>query len=342
MAQQNIEVSWVSLWRVLLMIGFGVALFLMRETVAILLLALLISTIFDAPVDALERHRVPRILGTILVYLVAFVGLAFLFYAVIPIAILELNNLLKNIGGILESNLGFALPSGNTSFFLNTDVQQFTEALLSGGVSFIEILGALVGGVTFVIAVIVLSFYLTVSRDGVSKFLVAIFPDGIEKRVLDLYVRTKKRIAKWFQAQIFLSLVVGTLAFTGLSLLGVKYALVLGIIAGVLELIPIVGPIFAGALAVMVALTGSWDLGFYTLLLFLGIQQLENNVLVPLVMRRQTGVHPVMILVSILGGAQIAGLVGVLLAVPTAVFLQEMAEEWMSVKSKRKKERLAV
>jgi len=342
MAQQNIEVSWISLWRVLLMIGLGLALFLMRETVAILLLALLISTVFDTPVDALEKHRVPRILGTILVYLVAFTGLAFLFYAVIPIAVLELNNLFKNLGGILESNLGFIFPSGGTELFLNSDIQQFTETLLSGGIPLIEILGNLVGGVTFVVAVIVLSFYLTVSRDGVSKFLVAVFPESLEEKVLQLYTNTKKRIAKWFQAQLFLSLVVGTLAFVGLSLLGVKYALVLGLIAGILELIPIVGPIFAGAIAVVVGLTGSLNLGLYTLLLFLGIQQLENNILVPLVMRRQTGVHPVMILISILGGAQIAGLVGVLLAVPIAVFLQEMAENWVNEKSKRRKSRLSV
>lgn len=324
------------------MIGLGLALFLMRETVAILLLALLISTVFDTPVDALERHRVPRILGTVLVYFLAFTGLAFLFYAVIPIAILELNNLFKNLGGLLETNFGFALPSGNLDSFLNPDLQQFTEALLSGGIPLIEILGNLVGGVMFVLAVIVLSFYLTVSRDGVSKFLVAVFPESLEERVLDLYTRTKRRIAKWFQAQLFLSLVVGTLAFVGLSLLGVKYALVLGLIAGVLELIPVVGPIFAGAIAVVVGLSSSLDLGFYTLLLFLGIQQLENNVLVPLVMRRSTGVHPVMILISILGGAQIAGVVGVLLAVPTAVFLQEMAEQWVNEKSKRRKRRLAV
>jgi len=321
------------------MLGLGFALFLMRETVSILLLALLVSTIFDRPVDALERYRVPRILGTILVYILTFILLAFLFYTVVPIAIIEFNNLLKNLNGILD-NTGFTF-SGDLSFF-NTDIKYFTEALLSGGVPLIEILGSFVGGITFVLAVIVLSFYLTVSRDGVSKFLVAIFPEALEKKTLSLYTRTKARIGKWFQAQLLLSLVVGTLAFIGLSLLGVKYALVLGLIAGVLELIPVVGPIFAGALAVSIGLTSSLTLGMYTLLLFLGIQQLENNVLVPLVMRRHTGVHPVMILISILGGAQIAGLVGVLLAVPTAVFLQEMAEEWMSVKSKRRGGRLVV
>ena len=321
------------------MLALGFALFLMRETVSILLLALLVSTIFDRPVDALERYGIPRILGTILVYILTFVFLAFLFYTVIPIAIIEFNNLLKNLSGVLE-NSGFTL-SGDLSF-LNTDIKYFTEALLSGGIPLIEILGSLVGGVAFMLAVIVLSFYLTVSRDGVSKFLVAIFPEAMEKKVLGLYTRTKARIGKWFQAQLLLSLVVGTLAFVGLSLLGVKYSLVLGLIAGVLELIPVVGPIFAGALAVSIGLTSSLTLGMYTLILFLGIQQLENNVLVPLVMRRHTGVHPVMILISILGGAQIAGVVGVLLAVPAAVFLQEMAEEWMSVKSRRSRGKLAV
>ena len=339
MVQQNIEISWVSLWRVILILALGFALFLMRETVSILLLALLVSTIFDRPVDALERYGVPRILGTILVYILTFVFLAFLFYTVIPIAIIEFNNLLKNLSGVLEGS-GFTF-SGDLSFF-NTDIKYFTETLLSGGVPLIEILGSLVGGVAFMLAVIVLSFYLTVSRDGVSKFLVAIFPEAMEKKVLGLYTRTKARIGKWFQAQLLLSLVVGTLAFVGLSLLGVKYSLVLGLIAGVLELIPVVGPIFAGALAVSIGLTSSLTLGMYTLILFLGIQQLENNVLVPLVMRRHTGVHPVMILISILGGAQIAGVVGVLLAVPAAVFLQEMAEEWMSVKSRRSRGKLAV
>ncbi len=189
---------------------------------------------------------------------------------------------------------------------------------------------------------VVLSFYLTASKDGVKKFLVAVFPEAVEYKVVNLYERTKRRIGKWFQAQLALSLIVGSAAFIGLSLLGVRFALILGLIAGLLELIPIVGPIFAGALAVTVALASSLMLGLYTLLLFLGIQQLENNVLVPLVMRKQTGVHPVMILVAILGGAQIAGLVGVLLAVPTAVFIQEMGEEWMSIKSRRSRRKLAI
>jgi predicted PurR-regulated permease PerM len=338
--QNNFEISWVSLWRTVLMVGFCIVFYLTRETVAILLSAIIISTIFDRPVDVLEKHRIPRILGTILIYLLSFLLLAFLFYTIIPIAVIEFDNLMENLSGVLSQSMDSDL--WGQSAFLNPNVQQFTESLLSGGVSFLEMLGRLVGGVMFVIATLIMSFYLTVSRDGVKKFLVAIFPDAMENRVVSIYNKTKVRIGKWFQAQIFLSLIIGILTFVGLSLLGVKYALVLAVIASLLELIPLVGPIFAGALAVSIALTTSFTLGLYTLILFLGIQQLENNVLVPLVMRRRTGVHPVMILVAFLGGAQIAGLVGVLLAVPAAVFIQEMAEEWMSVKTSKRGRRLAV
>jgi predicted PurR-regulated permease PerM len=322
------------------MVGFCAVLLLVRETVAVLLVALVISTVLDRPVDVLEKHRVPRVLGAILVYLLSLALLAFLFYTIIPIAVIEFNNLLVSLGDILSESLSSDL--WGQSIFLNPNLQQFMEALLSGGISFLEILGRLVGGVAFVVATLVMSFYLTASRDGVKKFLVAIFPDAMETKVISIYNRTKARIGKWFQAQLFLSLIVGLLVFVGLSLLGVKYILVLAVIAGLLEIVPIVGPIFAGALAVSIALTESLPLAIYTLILFLVIQQLENNVLVPLVMRRRTGVHPVMIMVSILAGAQIAGLVGILLAVPAAVFVQEMADEWMSVKSSRRAGQLTV
>jgi predicted PurR-regulated permease PerM len=315
-------------------------LYLTRQTAAVLLLAIIISTVFDRPVDALEKHRIPRILGAVLVYLLSFIFLAFLFYTIIPIAVIEFNNLSENLGEVLEQSLGSDVWSQTA--ILNPDIQKFTGILLSGGVSFLEVLGRLVGGITFVLVTIVMSFYLTASRDGVKKFLIAIFPDAMEDKVVSIYNRTKGRIGKWFQAQMLLSAIIGALVFIGLSLLGVKYALVLAVIASVLELIPIVGPIFAGALAVSVALTNSFTLGMYTLILFLGIQQLENNVFVPLIMRRKTGVHPVMILVAFLGGAQIAGLVGMLLAVPIAVFVQEIAEEWMSVKTSKRGRRLAV
>jgi predicted PurR-regulated permease PerM len=110
--------------------------------------------------------------------------------------------------------------------------------------------------------------------------------------------------------------------------LGVNYALFLGILAALLEIIPFVGPIFSGAVAVLVALSDSSILALYTLLLFVAIQQLESHLVIPVIMRRAVGVHPVVVLMSLLLGAKLAGFLGIVVAVPTAVILQEFLDDW--------------
>lgn len=339
MERIKLDISWTSLWRILAMGAFVLAAYLMRETISILLLALVISTAFTPAVDRLQKFRIPRILGTIIVFLVALTILAFVLYTIVPITLLELNSLFKNLSGLAEQFFGITSPVELTSF-IDTDLDGLTSVLLSGGVPFLQVLGRLLGGVAFAIAVLVLSFYLTISRDGVEKFLRAVLPEDLENRAIKLYRKTRKKIGKWFQAQLFLSLVVGTTVFIGLWFLGVEQSLVLAVIAAVFELVPVVGPIFAGALAVAVVSGESFQLGFYVLLLFLAIQQIENQLLVPLVMKRAVGINPVIILVALLGGAQIAGVIGMLVAIPTAVFLQEILNEWVAVKGRRTRGKL--
>src|SRR3989344_4032849 len=194
------------------MAGLVVVLYLTRETIAILLLALIISTAFEPAVVRLEKWHIPRILGTIIIFLIALTILAFVVYAIFPIALLELNSLFRNLSGLADQFLGIKTPTEVINL-LSPNLTNVTNLLLSGGVPFLSILGRLLGGVAFAVAVLVLSFYLTVSRDGVEKFLQAVFPESLEDRVLQLYRRTKKRIGRWFQAQIVLSLVVGFLDF---------------------------------------------------------------------------------------------------------------------------------
>jgi predicted PurR-regulated permease PerM len=151
-----------------------------------------------------------------------------------------------------------------------------------------------------------------------------LLPDVYEKPVLTIFNNFKTKIRRWFAAQLGLSLVVGVVMSLGLWLLGVRYALVLGIIAAILELVPLIGPVVAGAVALLIALTDSFTLGLYVIGLTFIVQQLENHVLIPVLMGKTLNVHPVIVIVSILAGAQIAGFVGILLAVPIAVAAQEI------------------
>jgi predicted PurR-regulated permease PerM len=341
MANSRMDISWGSLWRIIAISTLVFVLYLTRETVSVLLLALVVSTSLDPAVDRLERWRIPRILGTIIIFLSGLVALAFMIYTIVPIFLLQLNTIFKDLTGLTNQFLGMGSPS-QVMEFMNIDINRLTSVLLSGKVPFLQVLGNLLGGAAFAIAVVVLSFYLTISRDGIEKFIKSILPEGVEKRALELYRRTRRKIGKWFQAQIILSLVVGTLVFAGLWILGVEQSLVIAVIAAVFELVPIVGPIFAGALAVIVGLGESLKLGLYILVLFLIIHQIENHILVPLVMKRAIGVNPVIILIALLGGAQIAGIIGMLIAIPTVVFLQELLNDWVVVKTRRSRGKLKV
>jgi len=311
------------------MLLFVAALFLARQALIILFLAIVISSALDGSVSWLQRKKIPRILGTPLIFIGVLAILAFLLYTLIPVAIFELQNLLENLKKMEIPILG------------NLDASQFTgidkylgglgdlaNVLFSGGVSFFNIIASIFGNLALIIATLILSFYLTVNQYGVERFLRTILPIVYEEYVIGIYLRARNKLGLWLQGQIFLMLIVGAATTLGLWILGVKYSLILGILAGFLEIVPIVGPIFIGALAFLMAISESWTLGLYVILLFLVIQQLESHLLVPSVMKKTVGISPVVVVVSLLAGAEIAGFVGIILAVPVAVILQEVIYDY--------------
>lgn len=329
------NISWEILWKLFFMVLLGWILFLARDIVAALILAIVISTAFDPVVTFLEKKRIPRIIGTLLIYLIAIFLIGLIIYAFVPIALSELTNLLA------QANKFFG-PAGDTfdvqSVFeqLNLSLKRLTDLLFSGSISVVDIAIKFLGGVFSVIAIFVLSFYLTVGREGVSKFLIAILPSASEAKAINIYTRVEKKIARWLAGQLFISLLVGLLTFLGLWILGVKYSLLFGILAAILELVPYVGPVFTGAVAVLLGLDTSVSLGISVLVLFIIIQQLENHVFVPLVNKYTTALNPVVVLVALLVGGKIFGLVGIILSVPVAVFFQELVEDWADHKQMRR------
>lgn len=302
------------------------ALFLAKEVLVILFLAIVVSSALDSPVDYLERKKIPRILGTLLIFIAALIVLAFLLYAFIPVVILEFQTILTYIGELKIPVIGSLEVSQLEK--IDKYLERLVNALFSGGASLINITVSIFGGLSFIIATAVLSFYLTINREGVEKFLRTILPIMHEHFVIDIYYRARNKLGKWLQGQILLMLAVGIVVSLGLWILGVKYSLILGVLAGILEIVPLVGPIFAGIVAFLVAVSESWTLGFYVIILFLVVQQLENHLLVPLVMKKTVGISPVVVVVSLLAGSQIAGFIGVILAVPTAVVIQEIIADW--------------
>lgn len=317
------------------------ALFLAKEILLLLFLAIVVSSAFDTPVTFFEKKGIPRVLTTLLIFLLFLGFLALILYTIIPIGITEFKDLLNNVSRLQLPVFG---TLDGTSFAQNLDkaLNRFADLLFSGGVSFLDFISRLFGSVILIITTVVISFYLTVSRGGVEKFLKTILPLTYEDYAVGFYHRVRRKLGLWLQGQLVLMLIVGIAVLIGLLLLGVKYSLILAILAGFLEIVPVAGPIFSGVLGTLVAISDSWLLGLYTAILFFAIQQLENHLLVPIVMKRTVNINPVVVVVALLAGSQIAGIIGIILAVPTAVIFQELLEDWEEKKTRDRGNRLEI
>jgi len=335
--ESGFNVSWTALWRIFLFVAIATALFLVRDVILILLFAIVISSALEGPVNFFEKKKIPRLLSTIMLFIVFLGVFAFLLYTIVPVSIVELENFLHTLNQKEIPILG-QIDTQPLIQKLNTNLGDFINILFSGGTSFINIIGGIFGNFALILVTLILSFYLTVDRAGVEKFLRAVLPLTHEEYIIDIYLRTRKKMGLWLRAQILIMITVGILSFVGLLILGVKYSLILGILAGLLEIVPIAGPIFAGALAFIAAVPISWELGIYVLILFFIIQQLENHILYPVIMKKTVGISPIVVVLFLLAGSKIAGIAGIVLAVPVAVAFQEIIADWERKKLKSAKQ----
>jgi len=327
MEKKFIEISWNSLWRIVLMIALVAIFLIAKQAFLAFFLAIVLASAIDPIVSFFERKRFPRGLAVLLIFIVGLAILTVLLYTVIPIAAIELKGLFTHLEDKLPT---FLKPFASIQFLINFTKgnENIVNALLSGNQSFIDIASGFFGNIILLLAAFILTFYLSVSKNGVEKFLRAILPRNNEERVIGVYLRVRHKLGRWLQAQLILSLIIASLSSLGLWLLGVKYSLLLGVVAGVLELVPMAGPIIAGVIAFSVALSNSWMLGLYVIILFVVLQQLEAHVLLPTIMRKTMGVNSAVVVLALLAGYAVASWVGVLLAVPAAVTLQEITNDF--------------
>jgi predicted PurR-regulated permease PerM len=180
------------------------------------------------------------------------------------------------------------------------------------------------GGVLSFVLILVFSFYFAMQEKGIEEFLAIITPAEYEKYVVGLWHRTQRKIGLWMQGQLILGLIVGILVYLGLTLIGVEHALVLAVLAGLFEIIPVFGPTLSAIPAVAIGFSGGGvGIGLFVVALYVIIQQFENHLIYPLVVTKVVGVPPLLVILALIIGAQVAGFLGILLAVPIAAAVQE-------------------
>ena len=179
-----------------------------------------------------------------------------------------------------------------------------------------------------VFTIAVFTFYFLLERNNLRKFLDIFVGDDLGDRLVIVVKDIEERLGAWVRGQLLLALIIGLASYLGLFILGISYVLPLALIAGILEMVPIIGPIISAIPAIIVALTVSPGLALAVAALYIIIQQLENNLIVPTVMHKVLGMPPLAILLALMVGGRLGGVVGIILAVPVLLVIQTVVGEF--------------
>lgn len=263
-------------------------------------------------VKTLVKRKVPKILAITLIYALV---IAFIVLLVIPI----LPFLAEQIQALFKA-IPIYLDSVSRVFGFNLDLEQIqsyiTPVISALGENAFSITSRFFGGIFSIVTIFVISFYMLIEKERLEKSIPEILPESYRERVRTTLVQVEEKLGAWLRGQIVLSFSVGIITFIVLTILGIPFALPLAILAGIFEIIPTIGPIIAAVPAVIVAFAISPIMGLIVMLAYVGIQVAENNLLVPKIMQKAVGLNPIIVLISILIGAQLFGVVGALLSIP--------------------------
>lgn len=346
----KIEITTGTIVRVILLITLVALLFYLRDLVLIILTAVVIASAIEPGIKRLGKWRISRLPSVIIIYLLIAIFFVGVFYFLVPPLLDDTINLFNTLPDRLiavdKESISNSALNNLESFGEYVSLQNVFENIrslvtdVSGGL--FRTTSALFGGLLSFVLIVVLSFYFAVQETGVDDFLRLVTPLKHQNYVFSLWKRSQIKIGLWMQGQLLLALIVGILTYLGLTILGVPYALLLAIIMMVFELIPVFGPILGGIPAVIVAFTaGGPTLGLLTIGLYVIIQQFENHLIYPLVVRKVVGVPPLLVIIALIVGAKLAGFLGIILSVPVAAALKEYVDDIIKSREKGREHTLS-
>lgn len=320
--------------KAILFVSILALLYYIRDIVLVVLFSVVIASGVEPAAKWFQKRRLPRIPSVILIYLLAFLALGSIFYMVIPTMFDEFSS----FSGELENYLAMPYEPSVLNEFLSlfpASISELFRDFAMKTTEYVEIfttgfLGSaakIFGGALSFVLMIVFSFYLSVQEKGIENFLRVIIPVKHEEYILDLWFRARHKIGLWLQGQFLLGLIVAILCFLGLTILGVKYALTFALLAGIFEIIPVFGPVLSAIPPIVAGLAISPMMALKVIILYIVIQQFENHLIYPLVVRKIIGIPPVLTILALVIGGKLGGILGILLAMPVVTVLVEILND---------------
>ena len=318
-----------------LTVGVVWTLYLIRDTLLLVYVAVLIAIGLSPLVDTIEqqrfatRLRLPRWAAILALYLLFASAVIAIGALVLPPLAKQATDFWEAAPDLLHRAQQWLIQRGvlGREITVIEAVQKAPGASPDAVGTVLVAIWGIVGGVFGVVTILIVAFYMMVDSANIVRTFVRAFPRSERARVSDACSDVSMKVSAWLAGQLFLALIIGATAAVGLGLMGVPYFYVLALIAGIGEMIPIVGPLLSAIPAIAVAFSVSPTLALAVLVFFVLQQQFENHLLVPRIMSRQVGVSPVIVIIALLIGGSLLGIIGAILAVPTAAILHVLYQK---------------
>ena len=300
-------------------------LFLIRDVVALIFIVLILVSTFS-PLIKTWQKSIGRLASILLLIAGIAAVLAGVIYIIIPPLVSQISQLAISLPAYI-ANTNFDSLRGYIPEIRN-GLESLSSNLGTVTTNIYTFTAGIIGGVFTLLMIFVLTFYVLLDEENVKKYISSIIAPQHKEGVSSVINKIASKIGSWFRGQLLLGIAIFVIDYIGLSIIGVPYALVLALIAGLLEIVPTVGPIIAGVTAALFALTISPWKALFVLIYYFGVQVIENNILVPKIMQKAVGISPAVIIVAVLIGAKLMGIIGAILAIPLAASLSVLILEW--------------
>ena len=288
-----------------------------RGILASVFIAYIINTALLPIVHILKKRGLPHFLAAFLPFIAMILILVLIIFPLFPFIVEQVKSLIFGLPDYLGESatlLGFEIDVARVQ-------EIFANEFSSLGRNAFSVTSRVFGGLFSLLTVLVVSFYLVLYHDKFKDNIAQLFHRNERERVITTLDKIDDTLGAWLRGQVVLSLVIGLITWIALTILGLPYALPLAILAGLLEIVPTLGPILAAIPAIIVALTVAPATALIVTAIYVVIQLLENNILVPKIMQRAVGLNPVVVIVAVMIGANLMGVIGALLSIPFVSFM---------------------
>jgi len=322
----KVEISHKTIIFTLVLLVGAWLLLQVRDIIFLLFLSFIFMAALRPIVDWLEARRIPRVLSILIIYFLVFGVVGFTIAGMIPQLVAQSGKLFSAIPVFL-----------NRMFpYFSLDLQSFSAQIAPIGENLVKVTVGVFSNFVAMVTVMTFTFYFLLERGNMKSILSGLLGSDVGNRVFAVLLRVERRLSAWVLGELMLMLFIGALVYAGLFFLRVEFALPLAIIAGVLEIVPTMGPILSAVPAILVAFAHSPILALTVTALYIIVQQVENNIIVPIVMRKSVGLPPVMTILALLIGGRLAGIGGAVLAVPVLLTIEEIVASLTNTTSQKR------